>query len=363
VIEAVAHRILVVEDDPATAQLLRQVLIAEGHQITTAGDGAEALGLLAEQPPDLLLLDLDLPVLNGYEVCRQIKDNPVTRLIPIIIITGRPASEAKVRSWELGADDFLTKPFRCFEVAARCRSLLRVKRLIDELDSAEAVVFAFARAVEAKSPYTHGHAERVREYALLLAAHVGLPSEEWELLAKGALLHDIGKISVPDAILDKQGPLTPAEFDKVKQHTVQGAHIVEPLRSIRGVTPLIRWHHERCDGRGYPDGLNADKIPLAVRILSVADVYDSLSSRRPYRPAIPNDRCLEILGNDARSGGLDPELVRSFCQIMVAGSPAALESFSQRLRSSSSLPRAEELVLATNPIAPLASASHHGIER
>src|SRR5262249_39230697 len=151
----------------------------------------------------------------------------------------------KLRAWELGADDFITKPFQCLEVVARSRSLLRIKRLVDERDSAEAVVFAFARVVEAKSPYTHGHSERVAAYALSLAAQINLAEEQWETLRKGSLLHDIGKISVPDSILDKPGALTVAEFEVMKQHTVQGARMVEPLRSIQDAVPMIRWHHER----------------------------------------------------------------------------------------------------------------------
>jgi putative two-component system response regulator len=267
---------------------------------------------VAEQPPDLILLDLELPSLSGYDVCRQLKNDPATRWIPIIIVTGQAAFDAKLRAWDLGADDFLTKPFQCVEVVARCRSLLRVKCLLDDLDSAEAVMFAFARAVEAKSPYTQGHAERVTEYALALAAEVDVSAEQCEVLRKGALLHDIGKISVPDALLNKPGSLTPEEFEVIKQHTVQGARIVEPLRSIRDIVPMIRWHHERLDGRGYPDGLSGDAIPYLVRILSVADVYDSLANARPYRAAMAHERCLEIMRNNAAEGGLDPELVHTF---------------------------------------------------
>ena len=311
-----AHRVLVVDDEPATVRLLMNVLAAEGLDVASASNGRDALDGIAKRPPDLILLDLNLPDVNGYEVCRSIKDNPATRWIPIIILTGQSAARSKLRCWEHGADDFLTKPFQCVEVITRCRSLLRVKDLIDELDSAEAVVFAFARAVEAKSPYTHGHSERVRNYALLLAAHVGITADVWQTLAKGALLHDIGKISVPDAILNKPGPLTPEEYEIVKQHTVQGAHIVEPLRSIRGVIPLVRWHHERMDGRGYPDQLPSADLPIEVRILSVADVYDSLASARPYRSAIPHEGCLAMLRSDAAGGGLDPELVERFCKIL-----------------------------------------------
>lgn len=311
--EAHAQRILVAEDQPTNAQLFRQVLVAQGHEVYLAADGVEALELIADLRPDLILLDLDMPRLNGFEVCRRVKADPATRLIPIVIITAEEVSECKLRAWELGADDFLSKPLHVVELVARCRSLLRLKRLIDELDTAEAVVFALARAVEAKSPYTQGHAERVTQYALALADHIGITPEERETLRKGGLLHDIGKISIPDAILDKPGALTPDEYEVVKGHTVQGARIVEPLRSLRETIPLIRGHHERLDGRGYPDGLKADEIPQLVRILSVADVFDALASRRPYRDAIPNSKCLDILRSSAAGGGLDTELVDVFC--------------------------------------------------
>jgi putative two-component system response regulator len=322
--EAPVHRILVVDDNRTNALLLERVLLGEGHLVDVASDGQEALERVIHHTPDLILLDLDMPRVDGYEVCRRVKNDPATRLIPIVIVTAQNAFEAKLKAWELGADDFITKPFQCLEVVARCRSLLRIKRLVEERDSAEAVVFAFARVVEAKSPYTHGHSERVAAYALTLAAEAAVPEDEWETLRKGALLHDIGKVSVPDAILDKPETLTTAEFEIMKQHTVQGARIAEPLRSVRDAVPMIRWHHERLDGRGYPDGLFGGAIPLLVRILSVADVYDSLSSARPYRAAIPHQQCLEILRRDAAGGGLDQELVDHFCQAVVAAVPGAI---------------------------------------
>jgi putative two-component system response regulator len=310
------QRVLIVDDNPLIADLLRQVLRAEGHDVFVVGDGLEALAAVTRHDPDLILLDLDLPGLHGYEVCRQLKANPATRLIPVLIITARTDDEERIGAWDHGADGFLTKPFQITEVAARCRPLLRIKRLIDERDSAEAVVFALARAVEAKSPYTHGHAERVRKFALELARDVGVAVEDREVLGKGALLHDIGKISVPDAILDKPGRLTAEEYDLVKDHTWQGAHIIEPLHSLRDVVPLVRWHHERLDGAGYPDGLRGDQLPLLVRILSVADVFDSLASDRPYRTRMPLELCLEILRDNASSGGLDPDLVACFSIIV-----------------------------------------------
>jgi putative two-component system response regulator len=294
--------------------------------VTIAADGIEALACVNRHHPDLILLDLNIPLLDGFEVCRRLKRGPATRLIPIIIITGEAVREAKLRAWELGADEFLTKPFHCVEVVARCQSLLRVKGLVDELDSAEAVVFALARTVEAKSPYTKGHSDRVTYYAVALAEKLGLVDDDLALLRKGAMLHDIGKISVPDAILDKPGLLTDEEYEVVKLHTVQGARILEPLQSMRSVVPFVRSHHERIDGQGYPDRLAGEEIPLLVRILSIADIYDSLASARPYRAAIPHEACLEILRKTAREGGLDEELVQVFCATVAKGVPEDLPS-------------------------------------
>jgi putative two-component system response regulator len=316
--ELAGHRILVVDDNRTITLLLKQMLDAEGHQVRIARDGREALELVAQSPPDLIFLDLDIPHVDGYEVCSRLKHNPATRLIPIVIITGQVSFDTKLRAWELGADDFLTKPFHCVEVMARCRSLLRVKRLVDELDSAEAVVFAFARAVEAKSSYTRGHADRVTNYALALAAQVGLANSDVEILRQGSVLHDIGKISIPDAVLNKPGPLTEEEYDIVKQHPIQGVRIIEPLRSTRDTLPLIRWHHERLDGGGYPDGISGDAIPFLVRILSVADIYDALASERPYRAAYTHEECLDILRANAAGGGLDVELVEYFCEALAS---------------------------------------------
>jgi putative two-component system response regulator len=315
-------RVLVVDDDPLISSLLLQQLGAEGYEVVLAHNGREALDAVAAGPPDLILLDVDMPLLSGDEVCRRLKADPATRLIPVVMITAQGAFHNKLAAWGYGADEFLPKPFHRDEVTARCRSLLRVKHLVEERDSAEAVVFALARAVEAKNRYTHGHSERTTDYALALARELGLPGRDLEVLHKGGLLHDIGKISIPDAVLDKPGKLTAEEYELVKDHAVAGAHILEPLRTLRAVVPLVRHHHERRDGRGYPDGLAGDAIPLLVRVLAVADVFDSLASDRPYRPALPHERCLSVLREDALGGGLDPELVALFAGA-VAPSPEA----------------------------------------
>jgi putative two-component system response regulator len=313
-------RLLVVDDEPVIASLLQHVLEAEGYEVAVARDGLEALAAVGDRKPDLVLLDIDMPRMSGDEVCRRLKCDPATRLLPVIMITARGDLPRRLDAWEYGADEFLAKPFQAAEVTARCRSLLRLKRLVEERDSAEAVVFALARAVEAKSPFTHGHSERVTRLVLALADRLHVVEADRDILRKGALLHDIGKLSVPDAILNKPERLTAEEYEIVKGHSVSGAHIVEPLASVRDAIPLIRWHHERPDGHGYPDGLHAEQIPLLVRILSVADVYDSLSSERPYRGRIPHDKCLEMLRETAVDGGLDPNLVAIFAELLLGSS-------------------------------------------
>jgi putative two-component system response regulator len=312
----VVSHVLIAEDDAEIGALLRKLLETQGYQVAQACDGRQALALACEQAPDLVLSDLDMPHVDGFELCRQLKAEPATRLTPVLIITGQDAQTARLRAWDLGADDFLTKPFQTIEVLARCRSLLRVKALVDELDNAQAVVLAFARAIEAKSPYTQGHSERVTHLALQLADGLGLSLAERELLRLGAVLHDVGKIGIPDAILNKPDRLTAEEFAIVQRHPMDGVRIVEPLRSLRAVVPLVRWHHERMDGHGYPDGLPGAALPLAVRILTVADVFDALANIRPYRPALPPAQCLQIMRDNAAGGGLDPALVPAFAAIV-----------------------------------------------
>lgn len=316
----VRGRILVVDDDPDLAEFTRRLLVADGHEVIVATSGKDALAEVRTHPPDLVMLDLSMPGMDGLEVCQRLKADSATRLLPVLILTGRDPFDARTGAWNVGADEFLSKPVRSGELIARCRSLLRLKAALDDLDSAQATVFAFSRAVEAKCPYTLGHTERVTGYAVQLAEHAGIPEGDREILRRGAALHDIGKISTPDVILNKPSKLTNEEFAVVKQHPMQGVRIVEPLKSLRGALPLIRWHHERLDGRGYPDGLTAEKIPLAARVLSVTDVYDALTSARPYRRAMSANESLQIMREDAANGGLDAELVRCMSDLVASGS-------------------------------------------
>jgi putative two-component system response regulator len=302
-------RILIVDDDPTISAFLAELLRSDGHQVQVATNGNAALKEIALQPPDLVLLDLGLPGLGGLEVCRRLKADVVTRLIPILVLTGADPTDSRIGAWEAGADEYLTKPARARDVIARTRSLIRLKAAMDELDSAQASLNAFARAVEAKCPTTLGHTERVTELAVELGCQLGLAAADRETLRRGALLHDIGKISIPDVILNKPDRLTPEEFAVIKRHPMEGVRIVEPLRSLQSTLPLIRWHHERLNGTGYPDGLTGERIPVLARLLAVADVYDALVSERPYRPAMDAAKCMRVMRADAAAGGLDPELV------------------------------------------------------
>ena len=248
--------------------------------------------------------------LAAVELCRRIRASLSPEPTYVIMLTSREGRENILTALRAGADDYIVKPFDREELQVR----LQVGARVVGLQTSLTVVFSFARAVEAKSPYTRGHSERVTNYALRLAKKVGLPDSELEMLRKGGMLHDIGKIAVPDAILDKPGPLTDAEYEAMKQHPVEGVRMLERLQALREVIPLVRWHHERPNGRGYPDGLRGDQIPFVVQILSVADVFDALHSERPYRPALPLPACFKILNKSAVDGDLDPELVRCFVE-------------------------------------------------
>jgi putative two-component system response regulator len=257
--------------------------------------------------------------MSGYEVCKTVKGDKDLRFIPVIVITALSELEDKLKAIDMGADDFLIKPFNKLELATRIRSLLRLKALYDDLDTSENILFSLARALEAKDRYTRGHSERVARYSRLLAKAVGLSEHEQEHIWRGGLLHDIGKIGIAEAVLHKAGPLTPEEMDHIRTHPQKGFEICSSLKSLTPSLTVIKNHHERFDGCGHPDRLECDKIPLMARISSIADSFDAMTTDRPYRKGMKFPEAVLIFEREKNSGQWDPVLVVEFVQLVKAG--------------------------------------------
>jgi putative two-component system response regulator len=308
--------ILVADDDVANRELLSAILSSEGYQIVCAEDGQQALAHLNSDSIDLALLDVVMPRPSGFEVCQEIKSKPETRLIPVIWLTGLNSDSDRLHGILCGADDFLNKPVNRQEMLARVHSLLRLKHFTDELDNAEMVLFSLALTIEAKDPYTEGHCDRLSKYSVALGEKLGLPDDLRLALRRGGLIHDIGKLAVPEHILLKPGPLTPEERKIMEQHTVIGERICAPLRSFRHVLPIIRHHHEKQDGSGYPDGLKGAQVPLTARILQVTDIFDALTTDRPYRKALPPTKAFAIMREEVKRGWWDGSLVDQLEQLV-----------------------------------------------
>jgi putative two-component system response regulator len=303
-----AQSVLVVDDGAANRELIEACLAEVDCMIRMAEDGPAALRMIASASPDLILLDVQMPGMDGYEVCRRVKANSANRLIPVVMITALDRTDDRVKALDAGADDFMSKPVERAELVARVRSALRLKSVYDSLDSAEQVIFALAAAVEAKDPFTGRHTHRVAESARHLGTMLGLPESDLDALSRGGIIHDIGKIGVPDAILLKPASLDCNELVRMRAHPIIGERIVRPLRSGASLLPIIRHHHERYDGDGYPDGLRALEIPQLARILAVCDAFDALVNDRPYRSRRTVDDALAILAEGAGTQW-DPEVV------------------------------------------------------
>jgi len=311
--------ILVADDFVENREMLTCVLEDEGYRVVRAVDGEEALKSVATGSIGLALLDVNMPGVTGLEVCRQIKRNPETRLLPVVLITGLQGTKNRVRGIDCGADDFLSKPIKFEELIARVKSLLRIKQYTDELERAETVLFSLALSIEAKDPYTQGHCDRLSRYSVALGTSLGLGEDDLVALRRGGIVHDLGKIGVPDHILLKPGALNAEEWSLMKKHPETGERICQPLRSFGSVLPIIRSHHEKLDGSGYPDGLRDGAIPLIARILTTVDVYDALTTDRPYRKALPDEQAFEIMRDEVKRGWWDADLVVELQALMREG--------------------------------------------
>jgi len=318
-----SQRILVVDDRLDNTLIMRELLTRRGYEVMTADNAANAEEIMRAEQPDLVLLDVVMPGKSGYELCREWKDAPETRLIPVVMITGLTDLEDKIRGIEAGADDFLNKPIFPVELFARVTSLLRVKEYTDELENVDTVLRTLALSVESRDPYTEGHCERLAEYASSLGRFIGLGQEEQLALRRGGFLHDLGKIAIPDEILKKHGMLSPEEWTLMQQHPVIGENICKPLHSLRMVLPIIRHHHEHWDGSGYPDHLVGREIPLLARIIQIVDVYDALRTERPYKPAQSHETAVETMKAESKSGLWDEVIVREFLAMLALRKDAA----------------------------------------
>jgi cyclic di-GMP phosphodiesterase len=314
-----AGRILVVDDMPGNVKLARSVLEPDGYEVRSVSGGEEALDAVAQDYPDLILMDVMMPGLSGFEVCHRLKSQLSTRLIPVVLVTALHHSEDRIHGFEMGADDFLTKPINAPELRARVRSLIRLKRYTDDLDSAESVIISMALTIEARDPSTDGHCQRLAGYATALGIELGLPPEDLAALERGGFLHDIGKVGVPDSVLLKPGRLTSEEYEQIKMHTVIGDRLCGELRSLRRVRPIVRGHHERLDGSGYPDGLRGHHVPLLAQLMGIVDVFDALTTPRPYKTALPREEACHELRREADRGWRSRELVDVFVRLSSEG--------------------------------------------
>jgi putative two-component system response regulator len=309
---AEAGKILVVDSDPSDVTEVAALLRHECYSVVSVTDGRSILELIAREQPDVVLLDVALPGSCGLEVCLTVKLNPATRMIPVVLITASHDRDGRARGLEAGADDFFTRPINVAELGARLRSLIRLRRFTDELESAQTVIRTLASTIEARDPATGGHCQRLARYATTLGAALDLPGDDLDVLRDGGFLHDIGKVALPDVILLKPARLTPLEHAKMKCHTTIGDALCKPFRSLHRVRVIVRHHHERLDGSGYPDGLTGDAVPFLAQIISLADTFDALTSIRPYKQALTRERAFEELTIEAERGWRRRDLTAEF---------------------------------------------------
>lgn len=321
-LESAVPHVTLADDDPGSRALLRAILERDGCAVREAADGGSVLRLVSERRPALVLLDIDMPVANGIEVTRRLRRQYSNAELPIILITGHHETPTKVAALEAGATDFVTKPYEPTELLARVRSSLRTHAAFEQLESAESVIAALANAVEAKDPTTEQHCSRLAVSTVELARGIGIVGEELSAISFGAVLHDIGKIGVPERVINKAAALDETEMAHMRRHPVIGAAIVAPLRMGRLVAPIVRGHHERWDGSGYPDGLAGMAIPVGSRLVAIVDAYDAMTHDRPYRAAMPHDRARAELVRHAGTQ-FDPDLARKFIEF-IENTPARL---------------------------------------
>ncbi len=318
-------KVLAIDDDPAVLEMLASTLGRLGYEMWQSTDGRAGYLLAVEHRPDVILLDLLMPNVDGLEVCRSLKENRDTNLIPVVFLTGHGSRDAHIKALDAGATDFLNKPCDLMELEARVRNLVAFHRMTLDLDSAESLIFTFAKLMEARDRGTGDHCIRLSHLTVHLGRRLGLDEEQLTALRRAGYLHDIGKIGIPDAVLLKPGKLDADEWEVIKRHPKIGFEICKPLGSLRSVLPIIRHHHERFDGSGYPDGLVGEEIPLLARVFQVADVFDAITNNRAYRNELPTEEVLEIIRDETRRGFWDEAIVEEFLAMIIEDEPETIE--------------------------------------
>jgi putative two-component system response regulator len=311
--------VLIVDDVDLNRRLLRGMLKTSDYRILEAKRPSLAMAILEREKVDLVVVDLVMPQMSGPDFCRALKSDRRTHLIPILMTTSVQGVQGEIAGLDSGADEFLVKPLQPAIVRSRIKGMLRHKALTDSLEEAETILFVLAQSVEQRDKYTGLHCERLAAYSIALGKALGLSKNEQLALYRGGYLHDIGKVAVPDAILFKRGLLTEDEWKVMRLHTIKGEQICRPMKTLAPVLPIIRNHHERWDGSGYPDGMRGEEIPLAARILQVADIYDALTTARSYKPAFSHEDAVQIMLDEVSRGWRDPELVPLFAELILRG--------------------------------------------
>ena len=317
--------VLAVDDDATNLLVIEKMLTPHSCKVRKAISGQEALDMVWNELPDVILLDVMMPGMSGFEVCKKLKTSESTRLVPIIIITALQEKEDRIKGIQAGCDDFISKPIDRLELLARVHALGQVKRLNDDLDHAESVVLSLARAVEAKDLTTGDHCDRLIRLSRAFGTYLELEESDIDTLERASILHDVGKIGVPDSILLKPGKLTEDEWEIMRQHPILGEEICHPLRSLSDVCPIIRHHHEKFNGTGYPDGLLGPSIPYLARVFQIMDAYDAMTTDRPYKKAFSVEKTVEIIRDETSKGYWDPDVVANFIEF-IAKNPNAAEA-------------------------------------
>jgi putative two-component system response regulator len=303
--------VLIVDPDPALRQSLRELLEGAGHSIQEAGTAAAAIEALRARRPDLLVIETDLPDRRGFDLLAEIRSDPATGLLPVLLTTRSGGEDARREADRLAASDLFLKPVPLRKLLSRIRGLLWQQRLADEHEHVDHMVATLARTIDVRDPFTAGHSQRTSDLSNRVAVRMGLTAAERQIIVRGALFHDFGEIVVPDAVLKKPGKLDAKERAAMEQHPITAMHLLSPMKTMQPILPIVTQHHEKLDGSGYPLGLTGSELSIGVRIVAVVDIFDAVTHDRIYREALPISAAYEILDEGVRKGWWDAAVVEA----------------------------------------------------